>query len=93
MTSALAAVTAAVVGVILNLAIWFALHTVFQELRPLSLGPIQVDWPVWGSLDVAALVLSAGAIVAAFKFKVGMAKLLGVCAAAGFALHIVSVIG
>ena len=87
-TSALAAVTAAVVGVILNLAIWFALHTVFQELRPLSLGPIQVDWPIWETLDVAALVLSVGAIVAAFRFKVGMAKLLGVCAAAGFALHI-----
>ncbi len=92
-TSALAAVTAAVVGVILNLAIWFALHTMFQDLRSLSFGPIQLDWPQWESLNSAALVLSAGAIVAVFRFKVGMAKLLGACALIGIALHFFSVVG
>ncbi|MFV3131349.1 chromate efflux transporter [Niveispirillum sp. KHB5.9] len=92
-TSALAAVTAAVVGVILNLAIWFALHTVFRDLRPLALGPAQLVWPLWESLNVAALVLSAGAIVAVFQFKAGMTKLLATCALIGVALHLVRFVG
>ncbi len=46
LSGALAGITAAVVGVILNLAIWFALHTIFAELRPLRFGPLHFDAPV-----------------------------------------------
>lgn len=87
-TSALAAVTAAVVGVILNLAIWFALHTMFGQLNSVDIGPVQLDLPAWESMDVAALVLSISAVVAVFRFKVGMVKLLGSCAVAGILLHL-----
>src|SRR3546814_1679460 len=48
---ALAAITAAVVGVILNLAVWFALHVLFRQMQPLTLGPLHWDLPVLSSLD------------------------------------------
>ncbi len=68
---ALSAITAAVVGVILNLAIWFALHTLFRQVRPFSAGPIRFDLPLLSSLDPWALLLSAAAIVAVLRFKAG----------------------
>lgn len=80
--SALAAITAAVVGVIANLAIWFALHTLFREVRE-GFGP---DLPVFASLDWRAALLSAVALVAMLRFKLGMLKTLALCAAGGLAL-------
>jgi len=70
--AALSAITAAVVGVILNLSVWFAVHTVFHTVHATSIGPIHADLPEWGSVDFAALVLSAGALVAMLRLKVGM---------------------
>ena len=60
--SALTAITAAVVGVILNLAIWFALHVVFGEVATVSLGPVHLLAPTIASLDwrVVALSLVSG---------------------------------
>src|ERR1700754_4989731 len=69
---ALTAITAAVVGVILNLAIWFAIHTVFRQTVPVRVFPLAFDAPVLTSVDGWALVLSAAAIVAIFRFKLGM---------------------
>ena len=46
LSAALSAITAAVVGVILNLAIWFAVHTIFAAVRPLRFGPVAFDAPV-----------------------------------------------
>ncbi|NVN85606.1 MAG: chromate efflux transporter [Rhodopseudomonas sp.] len=87
LSAALAAITAAVVGVILNLAIWFAIHTVFREVRPLRALGIGFDAPVLASINPWAALLSAAAIIAVFRFKVGMLQTLIACAAAGLALH------
>ena len=62
LTAALTAVTAAVVGVILNLALWFGLHVLFGQLRPVTSLGLDMDLPVWGTLDVAALALVIVAI-------------------------------
>jgi chromate transporter len=84
LSAALSAITAAVVGVILNLAVWFGLHVVFREVRPLGgFGP---DLPVPSSIDPLAALLSAAAMVAMLRFNVGMTPTLLACAAAGLAL-------
>src|SRR5437588_8054065 len=70
--SALSAITAAVVGVILNLAVWFALHTVFRQVTPVRAYGISFDMPVLASVDPWALVLSLGAVIAILRFKAGM---------------------
>lgn len=85
---ALGAVTAAVVGVILNLAVWFSLHTIFREVQPVRGFGLAFELPVPGSLDPAALALSAAAIVATLRFGAGMGMVLGGCAAAGLLLHL-----
>jgi len=55
LTGALAAVTASVVGVVSNLAVWFALHVMFQNHRTLKVGPLALDLPVPSSIDLGAL--------------------------------------
>ena len=92
LSGALAAITAAVVGVILNLAVWFALHTWFHETRPLGVMGVGFDAPVLVSLDPWALALSAAALVAVFRFKAGMIPTLLACAAAGVALHFMKLV-
>jgi chromate transporter len=93
LSAALSAITAAVVGVILNLAIWFGIHTIFREVRTVAWGPLSLDAPVWGSVDAWALLLSAAAIVAMFRFKLGMLPTLAATSAAGLALHAAGLIG
>jgi chromate transporter len=93
LSGALSAITAAVVGVILNLAIWFAVHTIFAEVRPLRWAPVAFDAPVLASVRVWALLLSVAAIVAMFRFKVGMIPTLIACSAAGVALYLAGAIG
>ncbi|GJE45585.1 chromate efflux transporter [Methylobacterium soli] len=92
LAGALAAITAAVVGVILNLAVWFALHTIFAEVRPFAAGPIRVDLPVLASLNPYALLLAVAALVAVFRFKVGMILTLAACSATGMALHLTGLV-
>lgn len=70
--SALSTITAAVVGVILNLSVWFTVHTVFRNAQLRTLGILRVDLPVWHSLDLAALLLGAASLVAMLRFKIGM---------------------
>jgi chromate transporter len=85
---ALSAITAAVVGVILNLAIWFAVHTIFAEVQPFRWGVIAFEAPVLPSVNVWALSLSAAAILAMFRWKVGMIPTLAACSGAGVALYL-----
>jgi chromate transporter len=92
LSGALSAITAAVVGVILNLAIWFGIHTIFREVRPVEWGILNFDAPVWESVNLWALLLSAAAIIAMFRFKVGMLPTLAATSAAGIALYAVGVI-
>ena len=92
LSAALSAITAAVVGVVLNLAIWFAIHTVFRETTPIRAFPLSFDAPKFASVDVWALLLSVAAAVAIFRFKVGMLPTLGACCAVGIALYLAGMI-
>jgi chromate transporter len=80
---ALAAITAAVVGVILNLALWFALHVLFGEVRAVEGFGMSLDVPVLATVDPVALVLTLAATVAVFQFGIGMITVLAACSAAG----------
>jgi chromate transporter len=89
---ALSAITAAVVGVVLNLAIWFAIHTVFRETWPVRSLGLSFDAPVLASVDIWALLLSAAAVIAMFRFKVGMIPTLAACSAIGIVLYLAEAI-
>ncbi|MDB5431066.1 MAG: chrA [Caulobacter sp.] len=89
---ALAAITAAVVGVIANLTVWFALHVVFRQVAEVDLGPVRLLQPAWGSLDYAALGMALLAAGLLFRLKLGVMKTLGVCMVAGLALHLARLI-
>lgn len=86
---ALAAITAAVVGVILNLAVWFSLHVLFREMQTLSVGWMDWKLPVLSSLDPWMAALSAAALIAVFRFHLGLGWLLGGAALAGMFLRLV----
>jgi chromate transporter len=92
LSSALAAITAAVVGVILNLAVWFVLHTLFGQVRRMEPGfGLIIDVPVLSSMNWPAALLSAAAVLAMFRFKAGMIPTLLACSAAGVALRLAGV--
>jgi chromate transporter len=83
LSGALAAITAAVVGVILNLALYLGLHVLFREVGALQLGPIRPSWPVWASLDPAAFALATVAAVALLRYRIGMVATLALCCGLG----------
>jgi chromate transporter len=83
---ALAAVTAAVVGVIANLSLWFALHVLFGKLERATWGPFAIDWPVATSLHGNAALLAALAALLLFRFRIGIFSLLILCAGAALIL-------
>jgi len=72
-----------VAGVILNLAVWFALNTMFTESTPESWGPIKVSLPVLSSVDGAAIAIALVAAVLVFRFKMSTLRVLAVCSALG----------
>jgi chromate transporter len=92
LAGALSAITAAVVGVILNLSIWFAAHTLFREVVHVQRLGLSFDAPVPASVNAWALVLAVGAALAIFRFKAGMLPTLAVSCAAGVALYVVGAI-
>lgn len=76
--AALSAVTAAVVGVILNLSVWFVLHTVFGEVTVQRYGPLVLQVPQWVTFDWLAFAIAAAALIAMLHYRVNMAwALLG----------------
>jgi chromate transporter len=89
LTGALSAITAAVVGVIANLAIWFGLHTLFRQVVQWQGLGLNVDIPVWATIDLPAAVLAAAAVVAIFGFKAKLIPVLLACAAVGMAWRLV----
>jgi chromate transporter len=82
---ALAGIMAVVVGVVMNLAIWFSLHTLFGVVEKRQLGVLVLQVPDWATLDFAAAAIAVGAAVATLRFHVGMLRLIAVCAALGVA--------
>ena len=92
LAGALSAITAAVVGVILNLAIWFSIHTLFRQTSPVRSFGLSFDAPVLSSADPWAVVLALAAAVAIFRFNVGMLQTLAACSAAGVVLYVAGVL-
>jgi chromate transporter len=92
LNGALSAITAAVVGVVLNLAIWFALHAVFRQLTPVRAYGLKFDLPIPASVDPWALALSVLAIVAILRLRMGMIPTLIACTAAGVVLHLAGLV-
>jgi chromate transporter len=88
LSGALSAITAAVVGVILNLAIWFAVHTIFADVRRVAWGPFAFDSPRPESVDVWALLLAVASLIAMFRFKWGMLQTLAATSASGIGLYL-----
>jgi chromate transporter len=86
LSAALSAVTAAVVGVILNLAVWFGLHVVFRQLLPWHNYGFTLDVPVLTSIDPFATMLAIAAALALFRFKIGVIPTLLGCSLAGVVL-------
>ena len=88
LSAALSAVTAAVVGVILNLAVWFGVHVAFRETVPWNSFGLHLSIPVLPSLDILATILAIAAALALFHFKIGVIKTLLACSIAGMMLHL-----
>lgn len=82
LSGALAAITAAVVGVILNLSVWFGLHVLFSKVNRVD-GVFQPWLPDWPTLDLAALVISIIAAFALLRLHLGIPKTLALCAGLG----------
>jgi chromate transporter len=93
LAAALAAITAAVVGVILNLAVWFAIHSIFRDARQVRGFGFDSTAPVFGSMDGFALALALAAAFAVFYLRAGMVTTLAGCSLAGMALHVAGMVG
>jgi chromate transporter len=83
LSTALATITAAVVGVVLNLAVWFASHVLFAELIERHWLGMKVEVPVLSSANIPSMILAAAALIAVFRFRANMIAVLGACSAAG----------
>lgn len=92
LSSALTGITAAVVGVIANLALFFALHTLFDTTRTVTLGPARIELPVVTTLDPLALGIAILAAVLLFRLRWSVLRTLGICAAVGVASAAVAVL-
>jgi len=88
LTGALSAITAAVVGVVLNLAVWFAIHSLFGSVVAVAAGPLRFDMPILASINPWAGLLSVAAIAAMFRFNFGVFVVLAASSLAGIALHL-----
>ena len=87
LSGALAAITAAVVGVILNLSVWFALHVLFGEVTERWFGPVR--WFAFNplALDLKTAALAAIAALLAFRFHRGLIEVVAIMAALGIAMR------
>jgi len=88
LSAALAAVTAAVVGVIANLSLYFALHTLFAATRTHEWGLIQVTGPVWSTISPRAVFVTALAFVLVFRYRLSVPRVLASCAVVGAAIYL-----
>lgn len=86
LSGALAAVSAAIVGVILNLAIWFGLHVLFGEVTTLHWGLVSLAAPIWPSVNFKTLALALIATLMLFRFRLGIGWTLATCGALGLVL-------
>jgi len=87
LSAALTGITAAVVGVIANLALYFALHTLFSNTTTVDWGPLQLQVPELGTLRVSSVVIGVVAAVMIFRLRWSVLRTLGACAALGLAIE------
>ncbi len=85
LSAALTGITAAVVGVIANLGVYFAVHTLFSETRPVGWSALTLELPVPDSVRWVALTIAVIAAVLLFRLKWSVLRTLGVCALLGLA--------
>ncbi len=86
LSAALTGITAAVVGVIANLALYFAVHTVFRDSTLVSAGAVRVELPDPSTTRPVALAVALLAAFLLFRAKWSVLRTLGACAAAGLVL-------
>lgn len=87
LSGALTAISAAVTGVILNLAVWFGLHVIFSGVDRFAAGPVSMPLPVWQTFQLPAFCLTLLAALLLFFFKRGVVTTLAICAVAGWLLR------
>lgn len=90
LAAGLSTITAAVVGVIANLALWFGLHVLFGAYEDWRIGPLHIPQPDVAGLDLAALTIALGAGVALIRFQTNMFAVLAAAAVAGLAAQAIS---
>lgn len=90
LNAALTAISAAVVGVIMNLALWFALHVLFAQMTQAPIPGAVLEVPVAASLNLPSALLTLAAAVAAFRFRAPMIPLLLACSAAGVVYYLLA---
>ncbi len=88
LTAALSTITAAVVGVIFNLAVWFALHTLFSSVTERSFGPMRLLVPELASIDALAVALASTSFLLLFRFRRGIFVVLASSALLGALLRL-----
>ena len=88
LTTALSSITAAVVGVILNLGLWFSLHTLFAQVGKLQMLGMKIPWPVWTSVDWGAVFITLAALFMYFRLGWGMFRTMGVCVVMGLLIYL-----
>ncbi|NKB58734.1 MAG: chromate efflux transporter [Alphaproteobacteria bacterium] len=87
LSAALSGITAAVVGVILNLAVWFGLRVVFAEVGSVQFGMLSLPAPDVATISYAALGLTVVAALAMFRFHLDVLKTLALCGTGAIAIH------
>ena len=94
LSTAMSSITAAVVGVVLNLAVWFALNTIFGSLRDANFLGANLQIPVIATINWPSVVISIVALLALFKFKIGMIYTIAGCALLGVTYHfLITIVG
>lgn len=88
-SAALSCITAAVVGVILNLAVWFAIHVSFAEVTEVHAYGLVLQVPTLATINLASVGLTLAAFVALFRFRIGMIPVIAASAALGILWHAV----
>ncbi|MFV2052944.1 chromate efflux transporter [Aliiroseovarius sp. YM-037] len=89
LSSALRAITAAVVGVILNLSVWFGIHVFFTNVTERQFGPLRAPVPELSSVEPTAIGLAIVAAYLILRLHQGLPIVLGLCAAAAAALSMI----
>jgi chromate transporter len=85
-SAALTGITGAVVGVIANLGLYFALHTLFTRVDAGTWGPLHIQLPDPTTIRPIAVVLTAAALLMIFKLRWSVLRTLGACTALGLAV-------